>query len=251
MGRTERCALATVEAASRYEQPTEAWIAELLPAARGLDCGFGVLGWTFPVTEAMQVELASPIVREGPIDEELQRRFPKTSASPPSRLVEQSLAHPRPLEPASNPCQRVEGGAGAEAARPYFADLAPWGVVDGIGAEAVDATRHGVVMAIPSVRIEEVSTAEERRRALVMARVLAGLRLRLALRASAPEGDAMLAADGRVVHAEAPAKPAEVREALRAAARRIDRARSRHGASGGTRRRADPAALLSDEGRRA
>ncbi|MEM7412456.1 MAG: helix-turn-helix transcriptional regulator [Myxococcota bacterium] len=81
--------------------------------------------------------------------------------------------------------------------------------------------------------------AERRRWHLAMTHLGAGLRLRAAFADDAEGGgvEAVLDPDGRIQHAEGPARDASARDALRDAAVRIDRARSHAG-------RCDPEAAM-------
>ena len=91
----------------------------------------------------------------------------------------------------------------------------------------IDANRNGILLSAAMPEIRLVEREQERRWRLVMAYLLAGLRLRQAL--GDDDGEAVLEPDGRVVHAEADARSTDARDALRRAALAVDRARSSAG----------------------
>jgi DNA-binding CsgD family transcriptional regulator len=101
------------------------------------------------------------------------------------------------------------------------------GVLDSRAILAVDPSGEGMVVQAP-LRNPTRTTARERRRyGSVAAHLAAGLRLRRGLAAGGAPLEAVLAPDGACVHAECPAQPRSAREALRVAAKAIDRARGR------------------------
>ncbi|HJL14697.1 MAG TPA: helix-turn-helix transcriptional regulator [Sandaracinaceae bacterium LLY-WYZ-13_1] len=243
----DRCALATVAAAYRLEGPTDEWLGRLLEAARpALDRGKGVLGWTFRLGAAGRHGITSSIVDRGPVDPDLKAHWvaselepsaslgegPKRRAELLERVVALAIARgdPRALESAAAAGERALGLTREELAPTYFGDLASWGIADVVGAKMLDPTRRGVILSSPSGRFEDLTSADERRWSLVMTHVVAGLRLRRRLDGTVGgDGEAILDPSGRVLHAEGPAR--DRRAVLRAAARRIDRARSRRGVS--------------------
>jgi DNA-binding NarL/FixJ family response regulator len=126
------------------------------------------------------------------------------------------------------------------AARELFVAASGGRIRDALGVASHTGT--GWVAALSAAQSEEVvpGEAERRRWPLAAAHVAAGLRLRRAL--AEPRVEAALDASGRVHDAEGPARQPSARAALRAAVRRIERARSAAG------RRAPDAALASWHG---
>ncbi|MGE0790293.1 MAG: LuxR C-terminal-related transcriptional regulator [Sandaracinaceae bacterium] len=88
----------------------------------------------------------------------------------------------------------------------------------------VDASGVGYALSWASVRPIEISDRDRSRWTNLRAHLLAGLRLHAF--ATDHRDEAVIAEDGRVVHAEGPAKPKSARERLRDAAIQLDRVRS-------------------------
>jgi DNA-binding CsgD family transcriptional regulator len=103
----------------------------------------------------------------------------------------------------------------------------PPGAQDALGIESVDATASSV--SIVGLLPKAMRTPREPRHLIdrLLAHVLSAIRLRIRLVGAPvlPAADAVLEPGGKLVHAEGKAKERESREALRAAAIAVDRAR--------------------------
>jgi len=235
----DRCALAAIDAAYTLDGCTTTWLKRILGAAAPqLDRGGGVLGWAFELDSNGTHRFASPVVGDEAVSPDVLRRFVARDADGdqegPARRVtffEQALRHGCPsLESAVAALERVPMSTGAAGPGAHvLQDLAAWGVADVLGAHAVDVEGHGVVLCGPAPARQSIDRVEARRWARVMVHLVSAMRLRRALDRRAAREEAILAPDGRVVHAEGEARAQARRDALRAAARQIDRARSRRG----------------------
>ena len=111
------------------------------------------------------------------------------------------------------------------------------------GASAIDPSMVGVGIVAGLPNRQSTSAATQEAWSRVAVHLLAGLRLRRRLEKRSPaddvirHSDAVLAPNGRLEHAEGAARDAPNREALRAAARSVDRVRGRL-------RKRDPRAAL-------
>ena len=226
--RPARFALDLVEAAYRLDGEPEQWLRGVVEAAApGLDHGFGALGWTCRLTRTGRLEMTSRITATGGVPRgivEVLEGFYRASGT----IARRVHATPMPFETASAAYRRAFN-------RPFtrsrgFDPMRRCGVEDAIGATACDPTGLAVLLVghLPERRatVDPRDAARWRR---LMPHVLAGLRIRTGL--AAPDAEAIVDDHGRVVHAEGPARSRAHREALRARAREVDRARSTRGRS--------------------
>lgn len=117
---------------------------------------------------------------------------------------------------------------------PSFSTFVEAGIHNVVSAYGVTPEGLGYALAAPLAQAVEGAWRPELKRWMrLRAHLLAGIRLH----PSPQKEDAVLTAAGKVVHAEREARSASARDALREAAERIDRARSRRG-------RSDPDAAL-------
>lgn len=220
--------LAIVEAAYDLEGTTSDWIRRVVEAVHpNITAGFGSVGFRFAVARdprrrQTHVTLASAPPEYAALARALIRR----------RSAEQFVRlYSAPFHMAA-----LSGSVQDDDADPSHAILHSIGARDFLGVKAVDPTGSGVMIATPLPNRRRVTRREDARWARVTCHIAAGLRL---MRAGSREGDAILDASARVVHAEGRARDADVRERLRRAATDRDRARSRR-----TRRDEDQALEL-------
>jgi DNA-binding CsgD family transcriptional regulator len=235
--RDTRWVLDVVEAAYRTRTSLSSWLDGVFEAARpALEADMGFTGSTFAwrdgeLTFGAMVHAGDlpPIVRDI-----FLRGADHLSAE------ERAIAHgprPRALESMDSLMRKAIGdrgfGDGAS-----FEGLRQAGVSDMVAAYGLDPSGHGYVLTSPRRRRAELSKVDLARWTRLRAHLLAGLRLHT--RAGTTE--AVLDPGGKVLHAEQPAKGPSARAALREAAVRMDRARTRSG------RQAPDAALDAWEG---
>ncbi|HJL18467.1 MAG TPA: helix-turn-helix transcriptional regulator [Sandaracinaceae bacterium LLY-WYZ-13_1] len=236
MTSARREVLEVVSAAYRLDLETSSWLDELVRAARPtLDRGRGLMSWSFRVSASGTHVFTSRIAATEDVTEAVIRSCTKNNDSLSQDEVAHAHANPRTLDTASCAVDSLFG-EGAFERWPKFDDARALGHADCLVAKGCDPAGIGVMFAAPLPRVERVPRGDDRRWARVIAHVIAGLRLRAA---GTPlgDGDAVLAPSGEVVHAEGQARGTSARDALRAAAVRIDRARGSFG-------RADPDGAL-------
>lgn len=211
--------IAVVESAYRLDEPS-AWLNAMAQAARlDLDYGYGaqacVFHWATPNARPSMVAVAGTppgmadylrrINDHGPDEKPAQLLL----KGPPRLYSFRELATPYGLEDFFLPHPLGD--------LPPFRD---WG--------SVMITEPGITLLFGGMSAEPLSiTAESRRRwSRLAVHVAAAFRLVMRL-GGAPVGrvDAVLEPDGRCAHAEGDARARSARDALRSAARRIDRAR--------------------------
>ena len=123
-----------------------------------------------------------------------------------------------------------EAGRGRSHLRTHFR---PRGIREILGLGAIDPTGVGCFFVAPQATTSRPRSHAQRRWSRVSVHLRAGLRLRATVHGEAREGDrveppeAILESDGRIADARGAARPREAQEALRFAARSIDRARRR------------------------
>ncbi|MCC6872862.1 MAG: hypothetical protein IT378_01035 [Sandaracinaceae bacterium] len=221
--------LAVVEAAYRLDQPTRAWLSEIVEAAGGLlDHGMGVFGFVCRRTARGTLRVTSDIVTAGDVPAGFVGLMAGITEAWSGEVMSAFMA--RVLDTASE-AHAKQGLLLADS--PIFRPAIELGVRDSVAAKAVDPSGNGLVLGALLPRERTTRASDRTRWAQLMAHLLAGLRLRAGLRTD--EGDAVVEPGGRVVHAEGEARSA--RDALREAAVAIDRAR--------VRGRRDPDAALS------
>lgn len=196
------------------------WLDGILDAGRPhLDCGFGVVAWTFDARDPTNLAILDRRLDRD--DPELWDLYDRASSGLSFSADDpRAKAHMRPFCTLSSVVgvERLAGGAA-------FKDvLHPIGARDMIGAIGTDPTGCGVGIGALVRKEFSPTTAEVRRWSRVAAHLAAGFRLR---RASSGDGDAVLEPAGKVAHAEGEAKTAAAREALSRAAIAVDRARGK------------------------
>lgn len=211
--------LDVVDAAYRLERSSDEWLGELVAAALpAFGDALGAFGFTYELTPAGTVRVTSEVVTAGHhasghgalIASTTQQMSPEQVAwSSEHVLMTASEAHAR-------------HGVSLGDVEAFETSLRLIG--DSIAAKRIDSTGEGCVVGGMLARARATSPAERERWACVLSHVLAGMRLRSALLEG--DGDAVLDARGRVVHAEAEARSRTARDALREAAACIDRART-------------------------
>jgi DNA-binding CsgD family transcriptional regulator len=221
----DRAALSVANVAYELDQPLEGWIRSVAEATRpALDDGMGVVATTFEI-HGGDLRFTSEMVAVGEVPSvaELQIRAIASSLSPSD--LGQTWGHPKALDTASGAYARMVPGQPFRDC-PVFDGCRPHGVWDCMAAKSCDPTGSGMILMAPLGREVQVPLARARRWERTMAHLLAGLRLRQAL---GSEPEAVLDLTGRLHDARGPAEAASAREALRNAARHVDRARSKKG----------------------
>jgi DNA-binding CsgD family transcriptional regulator len=113
----------------------------------------------------------------------------------------------------------------------YRAQLREQGIADGVNLLAWDLDEKGILLSLGVPKSFEMTPAIRENLARASTHILAGLRLRNRLlpcgseEEAADEPEAILSADGRVLHARGAARMATARRALASAARLIERIR--------------------------
>jgi len=107
----------------------------------------------------------------------------------------------------------------------------PFGIRDFYACCATNLDGHGILLASPTDEPTSIPTRTRRLWSEVAAHLAAGVRLRNALRGTTPldGAEVVMEPGGRLAHAEGPARAHDARDALRAAAVAMDRARTRVG----------------------
>lgn len=224
--RSERAALDVVGAAYRMDEPEEAWLQGVASAARPmLDHGLGAFGATFRVSREGTLQLRSRPVGVGPIPQGYGEYICSVSVSIGPAEVRASWGNPLALDTASATYHRTYPDRSFEDWQ-TFEESRRGGIHDNLAAKQFDPTGLGCIIIAPLPRMQAVKPRTEARWRLVMAHVMAGLRLREHLRDA---DEAILGPGGQVLHAEEPAKTRSARETLREAAKVVDRAKTRAG----------------------
>lgn len=222
---TDRAALAVVDAAYKLDGSIDAWMQGVLDAARpALDHGLGLMGLRFRLLEPTKLRIASSSIRTGSFPGRYDELFREATEALPPAIIKRVWGHPVALETGSTAFERISVGM-----RLADSPMMDWsrnvGVHDNLVAKMVDADGSGCMICAPLPSVRAVEPKREARWRHVMTHVLAGLRLRTALR----QDEAILDPGGPVLHAQGEARRTTVREALRTAAVTIDRARTRMG----------------------
>jgi DNA-binding CsgD family transcriptional regulator len=216
-------AIAIVEAAYDPEGDDDAWFGRVVDSTTPLlDRGLGVLAWRYEVTESARMRIWSS-------------RYAGGSVAQAARMLEGLGGATAEMTPEQNRMAYVESApvntvsgmyGGAPRDQPRFGHhLASMGVHDMLVVLSRNPSRYGCVFASALPEVRSPSASDMRTWTRIAAHVAAGCRLRHEV---ADEGDAaVLAPNGRVEHAEGDAQAKSAREALRDAALRIDRARSK------------------------
>lgn len=218
-----------VEAGYDVSAPDNAWLERLLDAAAPLmDRGVGVNAQIFTVTPT-RFALQDVAVR-GMGTPEMLRAF-LVSAPPP--IIDAVYRRGAPvgslsewLFPSTPLSQR--GGVLDESER-HFVENTPANFQDSMGMMAHTGTGSGIALAAPLPTPQRMNEAERARWTRVAAHLGAALRVRQRLGKldiDALEVEAVMRPDGEVEHAKDATKSTGVRDRLRAAVQRSERARA-------------------------
>lgn len=224
MSTTEADALAVVEAAYRLDGTELEWVRGFLEPARALvDEGLGASAWLY--------ELRGPVVVVRSlawlgVSEPMARALIAASDEVPAEAYRVGVAVT---------LSEVLGGTRAIPSDRKLVD--ELGCRDNVRASITDPSGHGVALGAPLPRLRTLTRGERLRLSRVAAHLHTALRARMRRESESASDDAVLRPDGRVEHAEHGARDRSAREALREAARTIDRARGRM-------RRTDPDGAL-------
>jgi DNA-binding CsgD family transcriptional regulator len=227
-----RWALDVVDAAYRMAPTATDWLRGVVGAARpALEADLGLTGSTFAWRDG---ELHfDAMVHVGDLPQASRNTFLQGAShlSPQEQRVAYGPGL-RALEASSDLMSRRRPAPERDHATE---ELRSMGIRDFLGAGGLDPSGCGYVLAAPLSRRASVPRRQRAVWGRLRAHLLAGLRLH----SGNTEIDAVLLPGGEVIHAGGAAKSIPAREALRAAAVRIDRARSRRG-------RSNPEAALVD-----
>lgn len=237
-GAFDRAALELVSAAYRVQGSMAEWLASILDAARPLlRPDAGLMGTTFRVSPDGKIFFSSGLVRTEEVPPAATEFLRALTGEHTPPHVHAATLDRAPLDTASSAYRRFYGGEFADWER--VDTLRDLGLHDQLVAKAYDPTGAGCFILAQMCRVTDQPTQRVEEWNHMLTHVLAGMRLQMDLAALATNQEAILAPDGRVMHAEEAAKPLACREALRAAALRRDRARTRTG-------QADPALALRE-----
>lgn len=217
-------AIAIVEAAYSLEGDDGAWLTRLLEqAAPRLDRGFGTSASIFDprsgldestiVNLGMRDEVRAALLEGSRSFPDLARRMYVTNAAIATATQNLGLTETEAL-----------------AFPPFAKRLHPLGARDLLGVLAVSPDGRVCALSAPIPDLRRPSKKEVTRWGMIAAHIAAGARLRRAIGALPNLSDGaevILSASGAVAHAEPNARGLGAREALRRAARSIDRARSK------------------------
>ncbi len=221
-----RSALAVVNAAYQLDGSPGAWLRDVLRAARPvLGQGLGLCGYLYEINAERRLQFTERAA-VGAVPDGYLEGIETLAETLTSEQVSLSWAHHLALDTGSASFERC-GLNGNWDDFPLMESSRTVGVRDHLVAKMVDANRVACLLLAPLADKQEVKRRDEVRWRRVMVHVMAGLRLR-----GAPprgDGDAVVAPDGRLLHAEADARPESAREALRRAARIIDKVNSVRG----------------------
>ncbi|HEY0469258.1 MAG TPA: helix-turn-helix transcriptional regulator [Polyangiaceae bacterium] len=224
MGKTNGIRAATaidiVEAAYRLDGSENEWLAALLElAAKDLDTGSGA--YAFTGNESAPDFAKSPTFAQHALNPEFLSRIATLNAEAPNAIFE--LLKKRLVT-----CGGLEQVLGrASPVVVHFRGLmASAGIADGFCMFAQDARGGSVTLSAPSSRVLAPAPRVRGVWQRVGLHVVAGLRLRRLLAASATQRDALLSPSGVIEHADGPARDdASARRALANAVRSMEQAR--------------------------
>jgi DNA-binding CsgD family transcriptional regulator len=220
-----------VEACYSLAGTESEWMRGLLEAVRpSFDDGFGVVACTFALRGAGLVRLDNVV---GIGNDMLVSVFSAINAGSQAGTPEQlgmiqqlTFGSGQPFSTSSERLARAPNLQGDQAMS-QIPLLAENGVLDFAAMLAPEPAGTGMLVGSPLREVHRPAPGERARFTNVAAHLGAGLRLRRALAAGRGLEEAVLAPDGACLHAETPAQPRAAREALRRAAKAIDRARGR------------------------
>lgn len=223
-GAFDRAALELVETAYRLDGSERAWMRSLLDASIPLlRPDAGILGTTFQVSREGFVTFTSGLVHTADVPDGIAEFLSAMQGERTPLHVGQAMLDRAPLDTASAAYQRFYG---RDFSRwEFVAGLRDMGLQDQLVAKAYDPTGAGCFLLAQMRDVHAQPTEHTETWDHVLSHLLAAMRLRRALASSRDE--AVLAPDGRLLHAEEPAQSQRAREALRAAALSMDRARCR------------------------
>jgi DNA-binding CsgD family transcriptional regulator len=218
-----------VEAADRLGDSDEAWLtAWVEQIAPLIDGGWGVGAFFFDMSDESDFKSTTPVTVGA--TSEIASALSAAISAMPADVVAPSFGAPGSILTASQAL-----GCRDEFNHPLVQAFGhPFGMYDLLGFKALDATQQGVMFATGLSKVRWITQREAHPWSLCAAHIQAGLRLRRKLvPADGAFGgaEAVLDVEGRVQHAEDPAKTRTARDALRAAALAIDDARSSRRAS--------------------
>jgi DNA-binding CsgD family transcriptional regulator len=224
---TERAALELVDTAYRMDASLDEWLRALLEAAKSaLQPDLGVIGLAFQLEPKGRIRFTTPLVATDDTPSEIVSFISALSDTRTPLHVRASISDPAPLDSASASFRRFYGQDFAD--WPLVAPLRAVGAHDQVVAKAYDAAGTGCMFLGSMRRVTEPSASAMPIWNRILAHVLSALRLRNALAARA-EPEAILAPEGRLLHATPPAQSHAALDALREAAVQMDRARTRAG----------------------
>lgn len=212
--------VSVIENAYDTESSEADWLLGLAQAARAhLDGGFGVVAWLFDARDLTRTRVErNAFAGDDPRVLEVMAQC--------SDILEREARDPRATAHRAGPCQTFSEVVPAANHHPAVRPLLdPIGAHDMLGVVGADPTGLGVGLGALLPAARAATRQEVRRWSRVVAHLAAGYRLRRTL--AARPVHAVLRPDGRLEHAEDAAKTREAREALRHAARAVDRARGR------------------------
>jgi DNA-binding CsgD family transcriptional regulator len=222
--------ISIVEAAYDYASDTQAWLDGLLEhAAPKLDRGFGVLVSTYaPGRGPEDMAFGMRGVRRGVIDASMAMAAANTD-------IFHKIFSPTAPSLAPHNTASATAGLTKEQARSwpgYVEYLHPLGIRDLVGVMARDVSGHAVFLTAPIPDVRRPTRIERATWSRIAAHISAGARVRRAVQklvtGDIAEGaDAVLSSSGSLVHCEKSAQSGDDRDALRRAAKAIDRARSK------------------------
>jgi DNA-binding CsgD family transcriptional regulator len=216
-------AISIVEAAYRLEGDARSWLSGLLKhIAPRLDRGFGVLAGTVDARRGLDPH---SVVMLG-----VPERVAEAVLGLPR--AEPELVQYRPAAPLFTATQNIGLTEAEAAAYPLYVTMVhPVGIRDCIGAVALDPGGSTIGFCAPTADLRRPTAVEVTTWGRVLAHVGAGARLRRLLSGGrledSPGAEAILSPSGAVVHAKPGAQSSAARESLRAAAKSVDRARSK------------------------
>jgi DNA-binding NarL/FixJ family response regulator len=210
-----------------------AWLQQVADRfAPKIDRGHGVVAWVFELRQG-RVELATPVLPSCETDPRMVELVVTALAHQSKQIVQHSYEALAFLT--ARTTSEVVEALGQTFDEQPFAELAlEAGVRDFLAIGTLGPDGTGCVFGVPLARPERIKKRSFEPWSKLLTHVMAGYRLH----ATADDGaEAVLETDGRIAHAEGPAKSRSARAALRQAAVRIDHAR-------GNLRRTDPDAAL-------
>jgi len=213
--------VAILEAAYRTSAEDDAaWLGSIVELARpALDEGLGAAGFFYDVSNPNDMRVWAPVLLGTPPG--AMEALYMINANAPEELARELY---RPTAMCATLSERFGIGRRVLDEPLHREVLAPLGVQDFISVSATDPSGIGCLIGAPLPRVAHVTRRDAALWNRIAAHVASGSRLR---RTRAEKAEAILRPDGKIEHAEEPAKDREAREALGAAAREIDRARGR------------------------